>query len=70
MLSMMAQGFFTDNPLLFYPLSALVIFFAVFTFITISVLRTDKESLRAVASLPLVDDAQVHSDLQHGTSHE
>lgn len=56
MLSMMAKDFFTQSPLLIFPIAALFIFIAVFTIVTIGVLRTDKESLRAIAGLPLADD--------------
>ncbi len=63
MLSMMAKGFFTDSPLIFFPVLALVIFLVAFTFITIRTLRSSKESLQHVAGLPLSDDT-------HGTTNE
>ena len=56
MLSMMAKNFFSESPLLMFPIAALLIFIAVFTVVTIKVLRTDKESLQTVAGLPLADD--------------
>ena len=56
MLSMMAKGFFTESPLIFFPVLALVIFLVTFTFITIRTLRSSNESLQHVAGLPLVDD--------------
>jgi len=56
MLSMMAKGFFTESPLIFFPVLALVIFLVTFTFITVRTLRSTNESLQHVASLPLGDD--------------
>jgi hypothetical protein len=56
MLSMMAKGFFTDSPLIFFPVLALVIFLVTFTFITVRTLRSSSESLQHIASLPLGDD--------------
>ena len=56
MLSMMAKGFFTDSPLIFFPVLALVIFIATFTVITVRTLRSSNESLQHVAGLPLFDN--------------
>ena len=56
MLSMMAKGFFTDSPLIFFPVLALVIFMITFTVITVRTLRSSNESLQHVAGLPLIDD--------------
>jgi hypothetical protein len=53
---MMSKNFFSESPLLMFPIVALFIFMAVFTVVTIKVLRTDKDSLRVVAGLPLADD--------------
>ena len=56
MLSFMAKGFFHESTVLMWPIVALFIFIAVFTAITIRTLRTDKESLSAIAGLPLAED--------------
>lgn len=55
MLSMMAKGFFTDSPLIFFPVVALLVFLVTFTLITIRTLRSSNESLQHVACLPLSD---------------
>ena len=65
MLSMMAQSFFNESTVLIWPIVALFIFIAVFTLVTIRTIRTDKESLRAVAGLPLAED---HNFVIHGDS--
>lgn len=57
MLSMMAKGFFTDSPLIFFPVLAMMIFFITFTVITIRTLRSSNDSLQYAAALPLdLDD--------------
>ncbi|MBL4633080.1 MAG: hypothetical protein JKY56_04365 [Kofleriaceae bacterium] len=56
MLSAIAQGYFNSSSVLFYPIVALLLFLVSFTFITIRVLTSDKESIDATAALPLVDD--------------
>jgi hypothetical protein len=71
MLSIMAKGFFTSSPLLFYPVLALMIFVAVFTFITIRVLRSDKGALSRAAALPLADELPTRSmGISKGESHD
>lgn len=62
MLSMMAQGFFSQSSLLILPLVALFIFMAVFTLITIRTLRADAEAIQAAASLPLAEEQHVQKD--------
>ena len=62
MLSMMAQGFFSQSSLLILPIIALFIFMAVFALVTLRVLRTDKESLQVLAGLPLDEDSNRQSD--------
>ncbi len=64
MLSMMAKGFFTDSPLIFFPVLALVLFLITFTVITVRTLRSSAESLQHVAGLPLdldIPDTSVES---------
>lgn len=56
MLSMMAQGFFNESSVLVMPIIALFIFMAVFTVVTMRVLRTDKEVIDTLAGLPLADE--------------
>ncbi len=56
MLSMMARGFFSDSSLLILPIVALFIFMAVFTIVTVRVLRTDKKSIHLLADLPFADE--------------
>ncbi|MCP4447440.1 MAG: hypothetical protein GY811_19175 [Myxococcales bacterium] len=64
---MMAKGFFTESPLIFYPVLALVLFLVTFTFITIRTLRSSNESLQHVAGLPLIDEPIVHvHEKDHG----
>ncbi len=56
MLSVIAKGFFLNNPLIFFPVLALILFIVAFTAITVKALRSSDESLAHVASLPLFDD--------------
>jgi hypothetical protein len=63
MLSIMAKDFFSESPLLLFPVAALFIFIAIFTVVTIRVLRTEKEALQVVAVLPLADDLFSKEDL-------
>lgn len=71
MLSIIAKGFFASSPLLFYPILALVLFLALFTVLTVRVLRSDKSTLNDAAALPLADDMgpQVEGAFQ-GARHE
>lgn len=66
MLSMMAQGFFSESSLLILPIVALFIFMAVFTLITVRALRADKDSIRALAGMPLVEDCNLITDSDPG----
>jgi hypothetical protein len=55
MLSLMAKGFFAESPIIFFPVIALIIFFGVFTFITVRTLRRDKSELSQLAQLPFAE---------------
>jgi hypothetical protein len=69
MLSFMAQGFFSDNPLVFFPIVALLIFMATFAIITIRALRSDPELISTMASLPLASEESSEASPQEN-NHE
>jgi len=53
MLSKLAATFFSQSPVMFYPLAALLLFLLVFLIVSARVIRSNKESYDALASLPL-----------------
>jgi cbb3-type cytochrome oxidase subunit 3 len=53
-----ASGFFSQSPYLAGPLFTLVLFFVVFLFVVVYVMRSKKVRFDAVSSLPLSDDAR------------
>jgi hypothetical protein len=67
MLSMMARGFFSESSLLILPIVALFIFMAVFTLVTIRILRADKESIHLLADLPFADEKSRETSADWGT---
>ena len=59
MLSVIANGFYLDSPLIFFPVHAMVIFLVTFTFITVRTLRSSRNSIQRMAGLPLCDDSTI-----------
>lgn len=51
-----ASGFFAQSPYLAGPLFTLVLFFVVFLFVVVYVMRSKKVRFDSVSSLPLADD--------------
>ncbi|GAB4196525.1 MAG: hypothetical protein OHK0013_03810 [Sandaracinaceae bacterium] len=51
-----ASGFFAQSPYLAGPLFTLVLFFAVFLFVVVYVMRSKKVRFDSVSALPLADD--------------
>jgi len=56
MLGLMAKDFFTQSPVLLFPIAALIVFTVAFTALTIRTLRQDKSELDEIARAPLADD--------------
>ena len=57
MLSLMAEEFFAQSPMLLFPALALVLFLIAFCAVTWRTLRQDRSELDRLAQLPLADDA-------------
>ena len=57
MLSWLASDFFSESPVLLLPVIALVLFFLVFTMMSLRALRMPREQVDALASLPFDSDA-------------
>jgi len=71
MLTMIAKGYFTNNPLIFFPVVALGIFIAVFSFVAFRAMTKSNTELQQVASLALhCDDNESPMALQGVPSHE
>ncbi|MBK8170692.1 MAG: CcoQ/FixQ family Cbb3-type cytochrome c oxidase assembly chaperone [Sandaracinaceae bacterium] len=55
-MSTIAHHFYTESPLLFLPLVALLIFVGVFAAVSIRAMTASRDSLDAAARLPLESD--------------
>ena len=66
MLSYMAKTFFSESPVLAYPIFALLLFLLAFLFIAIRVWRSNPAELERLARLPL-DDAPRVTDNTSGS---
>jgi len=58
-----AMAFFAKSPMLIFPLLALLLFLAVFVWITVRTYRADKTAYDAIARLPLEDG---RPEVEHG----
>ncbi len=67
MMRFAAMAFFAKSPMLIFPVLALVLFFAVFVWITVRTYRADKTTYDAISRLPL-EDARVETsgEVRHG----
>lgn len=57
MLSYMAKTFFSESPVLAYPIFSLLLFLVVFVILSVKVWRRDPEELDRLARMPLDTDA-------------
>lgn len=57
MLSWLASDFFSQSPVLLLPVIALVLFFLVFTMMSLRALRMPREQVEVLASLPFDGEA-------------
>lgn len=56
MLSAMAKQFFSQSPVLLFPVLGLVLFLLVFTFVTWRAMRMESSEIEPLAQLPLDSD--------------
>lgn len=59
-----SSGFFAQSPYLAGPLFTLVLFFAVFLFVVVYVMRSKKVRFDSVSTLPLADDTHTLNEVE------